>query len=151
MTISTKQWDVAFSTLQQFERQLISPELFSWSYFVEKSGISKPTLWRNRDFELEFQRVKGLTKGYAQGDQHFDQLGSLKAARERERDQEIERLKERIEELTKQLNRERERVLYASMIARRRNIDPSEFMEGTPLFRKPGKAAAVVKLPSKET
>jgi hypothetical protein len=37
------------------------------------------------------------------------------------------------------------------MIARRKNIDPAEFLEETPLFRKAGKAAKVIKLPSKET
>lgn len=150
MTISSEQWGVAFSTLQQFERQLISPELFCWNYLIERCGISKPTLWRNKDFVNEFQRIKSLTKNYCLGEHHFDQLASLKASRDRERDQQIERLKAEVEALTKQLNRERERVLYASMIARRRNIDPAEFLDGTPLFRKSAKAAQVVSLPSKD-
>jgi len=74
----------------------------------------------------------------------------LKAARDRERDQQIEKLKAQVEELTSLLNRERERVLYASMIARRKNIDPAEFLDGTPLFRLSTKAATVVRLPSKD-
>ena len=151
VTISANQWDVAFSTLQQFERQLISPELFCWNYMVEKCGISKPTLWRNKDFVREFQRVKSLTKNYAGGEQYFDQVVSLETARIREYDQQIVKLKAQVEELTRQLSRERERVLYASMIARRKNIDPAEFLEETPLFRKAGKAAKVINLPSKET
>lgn len=53
MTISRKQWDVAFSIIQKFERQLVSPGLFSWDYFIKESGISKPTLWRNKDFVNE--------------------------------------------------------------------------------------------------
>ncbi|WP_312205727.1 hypothetical protein [Pseudomonas kuykendallii] len=150
MTISTQHWQVAFSTLQQFERQLIAPNLFSWNYIVEVCGISKPTLWRNKEFSSEFQRIKILTKNYVRGEQCFDQVTSLKAARDRERDQQIEKLKAQVEELTSLLNRERERVLYASMIARRKNIDPAEFLDGTPLFRLSTKAATVVRLPSKD-
>ena len=150
MTISRKQWDVAFSIILKFERQLVSPELFSWDYFIKESGISKPTLWRNKDFVNEFQRVKNLTKNYVNGDENFDQVVSLKAARDRERDEQIERLKAQVKELSKQLSRERERVLYASVIARRKNIDPVEFLEDTPLFRKRAKTAAVIKLAPKE-
>lgn len=146
MTTSSKQWETAFSALQQFERQLVPPKLFKWNYFTENSGISRATLWRNKDFVREYQRVKDLIKSYALGTERFDQLASLKTARDRDRDQQIERLKAQVEELTKQLNRERERVLYASMIARRKNIDPAEFLEETPLFRKVTKAASVTNL-----
>ena len=61
----------------------------------------------------------------------------------------IEVLKAQVQELTKQLNRERERLIYASMIARRKNIDPAEFLDESPVFRKPAKGGSVVKLPSK--
>ncbi|MDT4884948.1 hypothetical protein FQZ97_1211310 [compost metagenome] len=108
-------------------------------------------MWRNKEFEKEFQRIKEVVKSYARGEKHFDQEISLKAAKDREREHQIEALKAQVEELTKQLNRERERVLYASMIARRKNIDPAEFLDESPVFRKPTKGGAVVKLPSKET
>lgn len=148
VTTSTEQWDKAFSVLQQFERQLIDPSSFGWKYITEKSGVSKPTLWRNKEFEKEFQRIKGVIKGYSQGEKKFDQETSLKAARDRDRDQQIEVLKAQVQELKRQLNRERERLIYASMIARRKNIDPSEFLDDSPVFRKPVKVGTVVKLPS---
>lgn len=148
VTTSTEQWDKAFSVLQQFERQLIDPSNFGWKYITENSGVSKPTLWRNKEFEKEFQRIKGIIKGYSRGEKKFDQETSLKAARDRDRDQQIEVLKAQVQELKRQLNRERERLIYASMIARRKNIDPSEFLDDSPVFRKPVKVGTVVKLPS---
>ncbi|MCY1286383.1 hypothetical protein D9M69_336980 [compost metagenome] len=150
VTIPAEQWDKAFSILQQFERQLIPPSFFGWKFITEKCGVSKPTLWRNKEFEKEFQRIKEVVKSYVRGEKHFDQEISLKAARDRDRDHQIEMLKAQVEELTRQLNRERERVLYASMIARRKNIDPAEFLDESPVFRKPAKGGSVVKLPSKE-
>ena len=146
MTTSTEQWGKAFSVLQQFERQLIDPSDFGWKYITDKSGVSKPTLWRNKEFEKEFQRIKGIVKSYARGEKQFV---SLKAARDRDRDHQIEMLKAQVQELTKQLNRERERLIYASMIARRKNIDPAEFLDDSPVFRKPAKGGSVIKLPSK--
>lgn len=150
VTTSTEQWGKAFSVLQQFERQLIDPSNFGWKYITDKSGVSKPTLWRNKEFEKEFQRIKEVVKSYARGEKQFDQETSLKAARDRDRDHQIEVLKAQVQELTKQLNRERERLIYASMIARRKNIDPSEFLDESPVFRKPAKSGSVVKLPSKK-
>ena len=35
--------------------------------------------------------------------------------------------------MTNQLDRERERLAYASIIARRKNIDPNDFLEDSPL------------------
>tara|TARA_B100001059_G_C17809087_1_gene571103 strand:+ start:1590 stop:1892 length:303 start_codon:yes stop_codon:yes gene_type:complete len=68
VTTSTEQWDKAFSVLQQFERQLIDPSNFGWKYITDKSGVSKPTLWRNKEFEKEFQRIKDVVKSYARGE-----------------------------------------------------------------------------------
>ncbi len=149
MTISTEQWDKAFSILQQFERQLIDPSCFGWKFITEKSGVSKPTLWRNKEFEKEFQRIKEVVKSYTRGEKQFDQEVSLKAARDRDKDHQIDVLKAQVQELTRQLNRERERLIYASMIARRKNIDPAEFLDESPVFRKPAKGGSVVKLPSR--
>lgn len=149
MTIPAEQWDKAFSILQQFERQLIDPSCFGWKFITETSGVSKPTLWRNKEFEKEFQRIKEVVKSYARGEKQFDQEVSLKAAKDRDRDHQIDVLKAQVQELTRQLNRERERLIYASMIARRKNIDPAEFLDESPVFRKPAKGGSVVKLPSR--
>lgn len=138
MATTQEQWDKAFGLLHKFERQLIEPAMFCWKYITEQAGVSKATLWRNKEFESEFQRVKELVKAYAAGEKQFDQEKSIKAAKERDKDRQIEELKTKVDELNKQLSRERERLIYASLIARRKNIDPSEFIVDSPLNRKVG-------------
>lgn len=144
MATTQEQWDKAFGLLQKFERQLIEPAMFCWKYIIEQAGVSKATLWRNKEFESEFQRVKELVKAYAAGEKQFDQEKSIKAAKERDKDKQIEELKAKVDELSKQLSRERERLIYASLIARRKNIDPSEFIEDSPLTRKVGGVGKVM-------
>ncbi len=41
----------------------------------------------------------------------------------------------RVKELEDERDRERERLAYASMVARRNNIDPEQFNEKSPLLR----------------
>lgn len=135
MSTTQEQWRQAFVLLNQFERQLIEPEQFCWTYFTTQVGVSKATLWRNRAFEQEFQRVRSLVKAYAQGKQVFDQATSIQAAKERDKDRQIETLKAQVAQLTLQLARERERLVYAALVARRKNIDPAEFIEQCPLRR----------------
>lgn len=139
MATTQEQWDDAFALLSKFERQLIQPSNFSWKYITDKIGVSKATLWRNKNFESEFQRVKELVKAYALGEKHFDQVKSVSAAKERDKDRQIEELKAKVDDLSKQLSRERERLVFASLVARRKNIDPAEFLENSPLHRKVGK------------
>lgn len=138
MATTQAQWDKAFTLLQKFERQLIEPSVFCWKYITDQTGVSKATLWRNKEFESEFQRVKALVKAYDFGEKKFDQEKSIKAAKERNKDRQIEELKARVEDLNQQLSRERERLIYASLIARQKNIDPADFMENSPLNRKIG-------------
>jgi multidrug efflux pump subunit AcrA (membrane-fusion protein) len=138
MATRAEQWDQAFALLDKFERQLIEPSAYRWAYITAQTGVSKPTLWRNQEFEREYQRVKILVKAYALGEKQFDQVQSIKAAREREKDQQIEDLKAAVIALNEQLSRERERLVYAALIARRRNIDPEDFLERCPLNRRVG-------------
>lgn len=138
MAIRAEQWDQAFALLDKFERQLIEPSAYCWAYITAQTGVSKPTLWRNQEFEREYQRIKLLVKAYALGQKQFDQVLSIKAARERAKDQQIEDLKAQVITLSEQLSRERERLVYAALIARRRNIDPADFLEQCPLNRKVG-------------
>ena len=91
---------------------------------------SKPTLWRNRDFRDEFNRVKKLVKAYKDGKAVYD----LKVSKESAKDAEINKLKRKVEELENQLSRERERLAYAAVVARRENIDPIKFEENSPLL-----------------
>lgn len=124
--------------------------MFCWKYITEQAGVSKATLWRNKEFESEFQRVKEIVKDYAISGKKFDQEKTIKAAKERDKDRQIEELKAKLDELNRQLSRERERLVYASLIARRKNIDPAEFMDDSPLNRKVGGRAKVMPIINKK-
>lgn len=136
MTTNKDAWDKVFMLLQKFERQLIDPSLFGWKYITSSCGVSKATLWRNSAFRSEFQRVKDLVRTYRLGHKSYDTVASIKSSHAREKDDQISSLKAEVELLAKQLARERERLIYAVVIARRRNIDPREFMEDVPLTPK---------------
>lgn len=129
MATTQQQWDKAFRLLSEFERKLIEPEEFSWDYFLERLEPSKATLWRNKEFRNEFNRVKKLVKDYKNKNIDY----SLERSLESKKDSRIQELERQVKELTDQLDRERERLAYASMIARRKNIDPNEFLESSPL------------------
>lgn len=131
MSTSKEQWKIAFDLLSKFERGLISPEEFKWQYFIDNVGASKPTLWRNKEFKMEFNRVYELVKQYKTKNIEY----SLERSKQSIKDQEIENLKARIKELEKERDRERERLAYAAMIARRHNIDPEQFNEKSPLLK----------------
>lgn len=150
MATTQEQWNKAFELLHKFERQLLEPSLFCWKYITEQAGVSKATLWRNKEFESEFQRVKEIVKDYAISGKKFDQEKTIKAAKERDKDRQIEELKAKLDELNRQLSRERERLVYASLIARRKNIDPAEFMDDSPLNRKVGGRAKVMPIINKK-
>lgn len=135
MTTKADQWTQAFGLLQKFERQIVMPKMFSWKYITDQCGISKATLWRNKEFEAEYQRIKVIVNSYAQGASDFNLEKSISNAKDLEKDRQIEKLKAQVADLTQQLNRERERLIYASVIARRKNIDPGDFMEQVPVRR----------------
>ena len=131
MSTSKEQWKIAFDFLSKFERGLISPKEFKWQYFIDNVGASKPTLWRNEEFKMEFQRVQKLVKQYKTKNIEY----TLERSKLSIKDQEIEKLKTRIKKLEDERDRERERLAYASMIARRHNIDPEKFNEKSPLLK----------------
>lgn len=143
MTTKADQWTQAFALLQKFERQIVMPNLFSWKYITDQCGISKATLWRNKEFETEYQRIKAIVSSYALGTSDFNLEKSISNAKDVEKDKQIEELKAKVADLTQQLNRERERLIYASLIARRKNIDPGEFMDQVPVRRGTAQRAQV--------
>ena len=77
MATTKEQWKTAFDLLSKFERGLISPEEFKWQYFIDNVGASKPTLWRNEEFNLEFQRTQKLIKQYKTKNIEYSLLGAL--------------------------------------------------------------------------
>lgn len=130
MATTKEEFESAFKILSQFERQLIPAEEFGWEYITSRVKPSKPTLWRNQDFRDEFNRVKLLVKAYKGGKVIYD----LNVSKESVKDAEISKLKRKVEELESQLSRERERLAYAAVVARRENIDPIKFEEDSPLL-----------------
>lgn len=130
MTTSKEQFEKAFSILSQFERQLIEASEFSWSYFTSRVTASKATLWRNVEFRFEFNRVAELVKGYKSGLAAY----SLEKSKDSVKDVKIKRLEEEISGLKSELSRERERLAYAAMVARRNNIDPIMFIDESPMI-----------------
>lgn len=131
MATTKEQWDQAFSLLSMFERQLIAPKEFKWQYFIDQVGASKATLWRNDKFRDEFERIQALVRQYKNTEIGY----SIERSQDSRKDQEIATLKERIKELEAERDRERERLAYAAMIARRHNIDPNEFTDRSPLLK----------------
>jgi hypothetical protein len=127
---SKEEFDQAFKILSQFERQLIAPEEFGWEYITDRVKPSKPTLWRNTDFRFEFERIKNLVKAYRSGKKQYD----LNESKESVKDIEIKKLKMKVANLESQLSRERERLAYAAVVARRNNIDPMKFEYESPLL-----------------
>lgn len=130
MATSPEEFKKAFDILSQFERQIIPAEQFGWGYITERVNPSKPTLWRNTDFRFEFDRIKKLVKEYKKGKQIYN----LEASKESVKDAEIKKLKDRVSALEDLLQKERERLAYAAVVARRHNIDPVEFELESPLL-----------------
>lgn len=130
MATTKEEFESAFKILSQFERQLIPAHEFGWEYITSRVKPSKATLWRNLEFRDEFVRVKKLVGAYKKGKAGYD----LNASKESTKDAEINKLKRKIEELESQLSRERERLAYAAVVARRENIDPIKFEENSPLL-----------------
>ena len=58
----------------------------------------------------------------------------LEESKESLKDAEIKKLKEKVNILEGQLARERERLAYAAVVARRENIDPLMFEQSSPLL-----------------
>ena len=136
MAVSKEKWNQAFHLLSQFERKVIEPSLFKWKYFEEVLGISKPTLWRNKDFLSEHTRVGKLVDKYKNQNIDYD----IEQSKLSVKDQQIADLKARIIKLEQLLDHERERLAYAATVARQADIDPERFMMESPLLKARQKA-----------
>jgi hypothetical protein len=129
MSIKKEELEKAYQILRAFERREIPPEHYSWNYILERVKASRATLWRNKEFKATFDRIKKVTKEYANKNKDFSHALIKQSHEESEKAQ----LKARIKELEAQLNRERERLVYAQMVARQHNIEPTLFMDKAPL------------------
>lgn len=130
MTTTKEQFESAFKILSHFERQVIPAAEFSWGYITSRVKPSKTTLWRNREFRDEFERVKKLVRAYKYGKADYD----LNTSKESAKDLQIRQLKRKVQDLESLLSRERERLAYAAVVARRENIDPIKFDQDCPLL-----------------
>jgi len=131
MAVSKEKWSEASQLLSQFERKIIDPSAFSWTYLVSELGISKPTMWRNAEFKSEYERVRKLVHKYKNKQADYD----LETSNLSKKDQEIAKLKQKIISLEQELDHERERLAYAALISRQNNIDPTLFEKETPLIK----------------
>lgn len=129
MATTKEQWDLAFDILSQFERNLINPNQFKWSFFVDNIGVSKQTFMRNEEFISEFNRVRSLVRKYRDENKSYSLEQSIRSKRE----QEIFDLNQKIQKLADERDRAREQLAYAVKVAFKHNIDPSLFMEQSPL------------------
>lgn len=93
MVIKAEELQKAYDILSRFERQLIKAKEFKWDYITDRVAASKVTLWRNKDFKAEYDRVQGLVKGYIHGEKEY----SLERSQASQTEKQIKLLKDRIQ------------------------------------------------------
>lgn len=130
MALSKNQWELGYDILSKFERKLLDPQLFKWKYFEEQIGCNRTTLHRNEEFKAAYDEVAKLIGKYKDKGADY----SLQSATVNKLEAQIKKLKKEIQELEDERDQAREALAYAAMVARRRNIDPEEFTEGSPLL-----------------
>lgn len=137
MTVKEPEIQKVFEILNKFERQVIDPSEFGWEYLVQSSGISKSTLWRYKSGT----GVRTIYNRYIEVKEHLKQarkygnLYSLEKSKRLKDDQKILKLEKENEDLRKENDRLREQLTYAASVARRKNLNPTEFFK-SPFMRK---------------
>ncbi|WP_420600317.1 hypothetical protein [Neptuniibacter sp.] len=129
MAMKRHELDEALDILNDFKKQKIHHSEFGWRYITDRVKPSKSTLDRNKEFMHLFAEVKKLVKIYAKKGKIFNHDDVKKSHEEVK----IANLEREIEDLKAQLARERERLAYAQMVARQNGLDPTAFMENSPL------------------
>lgn len=129
MAMTQKQIDLALTILRRFETKDLPYSDFGWKYLTDAVGVNRTTLYRNDHINERYVVVKKLVAKYKKVARGFNQEIIDKT----ELEIRVEKLQAEIDDLKGQLARERERLAYAQLVARKKNIDPTEFMERTPL------------------
>jgi len=129
MAMSKKQKDLALTILRRFKTKDLLPKDFGWNYIANEVGVNRTTLYRNEEIRETFALVKKIVAKHKKEARGLNQERIEKG----ELEHMIDTLKEKVTDLEKQLARERERLTYATLVARKRDIDPLEFLDKTPL------------------
>lgn len=129
MAMSKKQKNLALTILRRFKTKDLLPKDFGWNYIANEVGVNRTTLYRNEEIRETFALVKKIVAKHKKEARGLNQERIEKG----ELEHMIDTLKEKVTDLEKQLARERERLTYATLVARKRDIDPLEFLDKTPL------------------
>jgi len=137
MTIKDSEIQKALEILNRFERQVIDPREFGWRYLTDSLGISRATLWRYKTesgFRMIYNRFIEVKEHLKQA-RKYGNLYSLEKSKRLKDDQKILKLEKENEDLRKENDRLREQLTYAASVARRKNLNPTEFFK-SPFMRK---------------
>lgn len=129
MAMTRKQIDLALTILRRFETKDLPYSEFGWKYIADAVGVNRTTLYRNDDINERYAVVKKLVSKYKKVARGFDQ----EIINKTELEIRVEKLQGEIDDLKRQLARERERLAYAQVVARKKDIDPLDFIDNTPL------------------
>ncbi len=127
--MSKEQKDLALTILRRFKTKDLLPKDFGWNYIANEVSVNRTTLYRNEEIRENFALVKKIVAKHKKEARGLNQERIEKG----ELEHKIDILKEKVSSLEKQLARERERLTYATLAARKKGIDPLDFLDKTPL------------------
>lgn len=129
MAMSKKQIELARTILRRFKNKDIPPENFGWNFIASEVGVNRTTLYRHQDIREDYALAKRLVAKHKKMERGLN----IERIHKGELEHQIDTLKQKIASLEQQLARERERLAYATLVARKNDIDPFEFLDGSPL------------------
>ncbi|MDQ2077472.1 hypothetical protein [Marinimicrobium sp. ABcell2] len=129
MAMRKDQKEFALTILRRFKTKDLPPKDFGWNYIANEVGVNRTTLYRNDSIRETYALVRTIVSKHKKEARGLNQERIEKG----ELEHKIDTLNETINDLEKQLNRERERLVYATLVARKKDIDPLEFLDKTPL------------------
>lgn len=129
MAMSQEQIELAKTILRRFKNKDLPPDQFSWSFIASEVGVNRTTLYRHQDIKEDYALAKKLVAKHKKMERGLNS----ERIRKGELEHQIDTLKKTINDLQSQLDRERERLAYATLIARQKGIDPTAFIDESPL------------------
>lgn len=129
MSMSKEQIELAKTILRRFKNKDLPPNQFSWNYIASEVGVNRTTLYRHQDIKEDYALTKKLVAKHKKMERGLN----IERIHKGELEHQIDTLKQKNVTLEQQLARERERLAYATLVARKNNIDPFEFLDNSPL------------------
>ena len=127
--MSKEQIELAKTILRRFKNKDLPPNQFSWNYIASEVGVNRTTLYRHQDIKEDYALTKKLVAKHKKMERGLN----IERIHKGELEYQIDTLKQKIVTLEQQLARERERLAYATLVARKNDIDPFEFLDNSPL------------------